>query len=1069
MGLSRFFINRPIFAAVISIVIVLAGVLAITVLPVSEYPEVVPPTIQVLATYPGASPSVLGATVATPLEEQINGVDNMLYMASQAQSNGALTITVTFKIGTNPDIAQVQVQNRVAQALPRLPDEVRTLGVTTVKTSPDLMMAISLLSRDHRYDALYLRNYATLQVRDVINRVPGVGQVAIFGSGDYAMRVWLDPNRLADRGLMAGDVVRAIREQNVQVAAGVIGGQPVASPGAFQLTVNAHGRLTSEEEFGNIIVKVGAAGEVTRLRDVARLELGAGDYSVRNTLDNEPTVALAIFQAPGSNQLALAGAIERAMQDLKRDFPPGLDYQIAYNTTSFVQESISDVVRTLVIAIALVALVVVVFLQTWRASLIPLAAVPVSIVGTFAVMLAAGFSINTLSLFGLVLAVGIVVDDAIVVVENVERHIEEGLSPLAASHAAMNEVSGPIIAICLVLCAVFVPIAFISGLTGQFYRQFALTIAFSTVISAFNSLTLSPALAALLLKPRGATPDLLTRVIDRGAGWFFRPFNRGFTAAAARYRAGVARLIGRKGLALGAYAGLLALTLVAFKRVPSGFVPTQDKQYLVAVAQLPNGASLDRTDSVVHRMVAMGLATPGIEHAFGVTGLSINGFTSSANSGVIFFILKPFTERRTPALYGLTIAQSLNQQYGAIQGAFVGVFPPPSVNGLGQVGGFKLEIEDKGGVGDAALYQATQALLFKAYQTPGLAGLFSTFQINVPQLYVDVDREKAKRQGVDLGDLFETLQASLGSEYVNDFNRFGRTYQVVAQADAAHRASIADITQLKVRNAQGAMVPLGSVLTVRQSYGPDQVMHYNGFPSADINGGPAPGASSGQAQAAMARLASEVLPRGLSYDWTELAYQQILAGDSSLYVFPLCIVLAFLVLAAQYESWTLPLAVVLIVPMSLLSAVIGVLVTHGDSNVFTQVGLVVLVGLACKNAILLVEFAHDQQTQANANPVQAALEAARLRLRPILMTSVAFIMGVVPLVLATGAGAEMRHAMGVAVFSGMLGVSAFGLFLTPVFFVAIRSLAEQRTASVQRSHPIDPLPAGVIIAPAGDD
>ncbi len=1070
MGLSRFFIDRPIFAGVISIVIVLAGVLAITALPISEYPEVVPPTIQVVATYPGASPTVLGSTVATPLEEQINGVDNMLYMSSQAQANGVLTVTVTFKIGTNPDIAQVQVQNRVAQALPRLPDEVRTLGVTTVKTSPDLMMAVSLVSPDHRYNALYLRNYATLQVRDVLNRVPGVGQVAIFGSGDYAMRVWLDPDRLADRGLIPSDVVRAIREQNVQVAAGAIGGQPVDRPGAFQLTVNAHGRLANEEEFGNIIVRTGSTGEVIRLRDVARLELGAGDYSVRNTLDNQPTVAVVIFQAPGSNQLALASGIERAMQGLKRDFPPGLDYSIAYNTTTFVRESIADVVRTLVIAVALVALVVVVFLQTWRASLIPLAAVPVSIVGTFAVMLAAGFSINTLSLFGLVLAVGIVVDDAIVVVENVERHIEEGLSPRDASYAAMDEVSGPIIAICLVLCAVFVPIAFISGLTGQFYRQFALTIAFSTLISAFNSLTLSPALAALLLQPRGATPDLLTRVIDRLAGWFFGPFNRGFKAAAERYRVAVGRLIGRKGAALVVYAGLVALTAVAFKRVPVGFVPTQDKQYLVGVAQLPNGASLDRTDSVIRRMTSIGLSQPGIAHAFGVAGISINGFSNSANSGVVFFVLKPFDERRSSALYGLNIAQSLNQRFGAIQGAFVGVFPPPSVNGLGQVGGFKLEIQDKGGLGDSALYQATQALIGRAYQTPTLAGVFSTFQVNVPQLYVDVDREKAKLQGVALSDLFETLQASLGSEYVNDFNRFGRTYQVIVQAEAAHRTSIADITQLKVRNAHGEMIPLGSVLTVRQSHGPDQVMHYNGFPSADVSGGPAPGVSSGEAQAAMARLASEVLPRGLSYDWTELAYQQILAGDSSVYVFPLCVALAFLVLAAQYESWSLPLAVVLIVPMCLLCALAGVLLTHGDSNVFTQVGLVVLVGLACKNAILLVEFAHDQQQDAKLDRVHAALEAARLRLRPILMTSVAFIMGVLPLVFATGAGAEMRHAMGVAVFSGMLGVSFFGLFLTPVFFVTVRALAERRQRSTApSSRPVDILPGGPLPAPAGDD
>ncbi len=1068
MGFARFFIDRPIFAGVISIVIVLAGALAIVALPISEYPEVVPPTVQVLATYPGASPSVLAATVATPLEEQINGADNMLYMASQAQPNGNLTITVTFRIGTNPDIAQVQVQNRVSQALPRLPEEVRTLGVTTQKTSPDLMMAVALMSPDHRYDALYLRNYAILQVKDVLNRIPGIGQIVVFGAGDYAMRVWLDPVRLADRGLMPGDVVRAIREQNVQVAAGTIGGQPVDRPGAFQLIVNAHGRLATTDEFGNIVVKVGAGQQVIRLRDVARVELGASDYTVRSALNNEPITGIGVFQAPGSNQVALARSVVRTMDELKRDFPPGLDYRIAYDTTPFVVESIADVVRTLLIAIALVAVVVVVFLQTWRASLIPLAAVPVSIVGTFAVMLAAGFSINTLSLFGLVLAVGIVVDDAIVVVENVERHIEEGLSPREASHKAMAEVSGPIIAICLVLCAVFVPIAFISGLTGQFYRQFALTIAFSTIISAFNSLTLSPALAAQLLTPRGAPPDALSRAMDRLGGWFFRPFNRLFKAGTERYVRGDAWVIGRKGAALAVYGVLLALTVFTFRRVPTGFLPPEDKQYLVAVAQLPNGASLDRTDSVVHRMVSMALQNPAVDHVFGIAGLSINGFANSANSGLLFMILKPFDQRKGQSLYGLNVAQQMNRQYAGIQGAFVGVFPPPTVNGLGQVGGFKLEVEDRASLGDSALYAATQALMMKAYQTPTLAGLFTTFQVNVPQVYVDVDREKAKRQGIDLGDLFETLQATIGSEYVNDFNSFGRTYQVIAQAAAPYRMSLDQIAQLQVRNASGAMVPLGSVVTVRQSYGPDQVMHYNGFPSADITGGPAPGVSSGQAQATIAQLASEVLPRGVTIDWTELAYQQILAGDSSMFVFPLCIVLAFLVLAAQYESWTLPLAVVLIVPMSLLFALIGVLLTHGDSNVFTQVGFVVLIGLACKNAILMVEFAHDQETQEHLGVVEAALMAARLRLRPILMTSFAFIMGVVPLVLATGAGSEMRHAMGVAVFAGMLGVSLFGIFLTPVFFVAIRSLAGRRGS--RASSAVVGMPRSTVLpAPAGDD
>jgi multidrug efflux pump len=1068
MGFARFFIDRPIFAGVISIVIVLAGALAIVALPIAEYPEVVPPTVQVTATYPGASPSVLAATVATPLEEQINGADNMLYMSSIAQPNGNLAITVTFRIGTDPDIAQVQVQNRVAQALPRLPDVVRALGVTTQKSSPDLMMAVVLLSPDHRYDDLYLRNYAVIQVKDVLDRIPGVGQINVFGSGDYAMRIWLDPARLADRGLMPGDVVRAIREQNVQVAAGTVGAPPVDHPGAFQFIVNAHGRLTTEEEFANIIVKADRGGSLIRLRDVARVQLGASDYSVRNSVNNEPSIAIGIFQSPGSNQVALAREVVRTMDELKQNFPAGLDYRIAYDTTPFVLESIADVVRTLLIAIGLVAIVVIVFLQTWRASLIPLAAVPVSIIGTFAVMLVAGFSINTLSLFGLVLAVGIVVDDAIVVVENVERHIETGLSPREASHKAMEEVSGPIIAICLVLCAVFVPIAFISGLTGQFYRQFALTIAFSTIISAFNSLTLSPALAALLLRPHDAPPDGLSRLIDTAAGWFFRLFNRGFATVAERYGRGVNGLIHRRGVALAVYAGLLVLTVVAFRIVPAGFIPTQDKQYLVVVAQLPDGASLDRTDSVIHRIVRMGLENPAVDHVFGIAGLSINGFSSSASSGLAFLVLKPFEQRKSPTMYSLNVAQQLGQRYASIRDAFVGVFPGPSVNGLGQVGGFKLEVEDKAGLGDSALSQATQALIAKAYQTPSLAGVFTTFQVNVPQLYVDVDRDKAKRQDVSLSDLFETLQASVGSEYVNDFNRFGRTYQVLAQADAPYRSSSEKIGELKVRNGAGAMVPLASVATVRQAHGPDHASHYNGFPSADVSGGPAAGVSSGQAQATFSRLASEVLPPGIAYDWTELAYQQILTGDTSVYVFPICILLAFLVLAAQYESWSLPLAVVLIVPLSLLFALTGVILTRGDTNIFTQVGFVVLIGLACKNAILMVEFAHDQEAKHGMSIVAAALEAARLRLRPILMTSFAFIMGVVPLVLATGAGAEMRHAMGVAVLAGMLGVSAFGIFLTPVFFVAIRTAAARRASSsasdVTRSSPPAALPS-----PAGGD
>ncbi len=1066
MRFSRFFIDRPILAGVLSILVFLGGAMAAFRLPVSEYPEVAPPAVVVRATYPGATPRALAEAVAAPLEESINGVERMLYMSSQATADGVLTLTVTFAIGTDPDLAQVQVQNRVAQALPRLPDDVRQLGVTTVKSSPDLTMVVHLVSPDNRYDVTYLRNYATLQVRDRLARIPGVGQVQLFGSGDYAMRVWLDPQKAAARGLTAGDVLAAIREQNVQVAAGVVGGPPSDGSGAYQLTVNARGRLADEREFGDIIVKAGAdrpgdAGAITRLRDVARVELAAGDYALRSLLDNKPAVAIPIFQAPGSNALQLSTDVRRAMAELKGTFPAGLDYSVVYDPTVFVRESIREVVVTLLEAVALVVVVVVLFLQTWRASVIPLLAVPVSIVGTLACMLAFGFSINTLSLFGLVLAVGIVVDDAIVVVENVERNIEAGLSPREASYRAMEEVSGPIVAIALVLGAVFVPIAFVSGLTGQFYRQFALTITFSTFISAFNSLTLSPALSALLLKPHGAPPDRLARGIDRAFGWIFRPFNRWFARAGAGYERTVGRVIGRRGLALAAYGALVALTAVGFRSVPTGFVPTQDKGYLVAFAQLPDAATLDRTEAVMRRMADIGLKQPGVANAIQFPGLSINGFVNSPNAGVVFFGLKDFDERRSPGEYGPAIAEALTAEFGALQEAFVAVFPPPPVQGLGTVGGFKFELEDRGAVGERELERATQAVLARAAQAPELAGVFSGYQLNVPQLTADVDREKVKRQGVALTDVFQTLQVYLGSAYVNDFSRFGRTYRVVAQADAPFRSSPDGIGQLQVRNAAGAMTPLGALLTVRPSTGPDRVQHYNGYPAADVSGAPAPGVSSGQAVAAVERIAAEVLPVGVGLEWTELTYQQILAGDTTLFVFPLCVLLAFLVLAAQYESWSLPLAVVLIVPMCLLSAIAGVWVSRGDNNVFTQIGLIVLVGLACKNAILIVEFARELEHRGRA-PVAAALEACRLRLRPILMTSLAFIMGVVPLVISRGAGAEMRRAMGVAVFSGMLGVTVFGLLLTPVFYVLLRDRRARRVPGEQAARGGAPAPVALV-------
>ncbi|MGZ8291173.1 MAG: efflux RND transporter permease subunit [Telluria sp.] len=1039
MNFPRFFIDRPIFAAVLSVIIFVGGLLSIFNLPISEYPDVVPPSVVVRAQYPGANPKVIAETVAAPLEEQINGIEDMLYMSSQSTSDGSLALTVTFKVGTDVEQAESQVQNRVQRALPRLPEEVRQIGVTAVKSSPNLTMVVHLVSPKGRYDDVYLRNYAVLNVKDQLARINGMGEVQLFGAGDYAMRIWLDPQKVAARGMTASDVVAAIREQNVQVAAGVIGASP-SKDAQFQLTVNTQGRLASVEEFGSIIVRTGLDGAITHLKDVARIELGSNSYSLRSLLDNKSAAAIGIFEAPGANALQLSADVRATMAELKKDFPEDVDFSVVYDPTQFVRDSIKAVIITLLEAVALVVLVVIVFLQTWRASIIPLLAVPVSIVGTFAVMLGLGFSINTLTLFGLVLAIGIVVDDAIVVVENVERNIESGLTPREATIQAMKEVSGPIIAIALVLCAVFVPIAFVSGLSGQFYRQFALTIAISTVISAFSSLTLSPTLAAALLKPHDAPKDALTRLMDKLFGRFFAWFNRFFGRASTRYEGGVNTVLKRKGISVAVYVLLTIGAVFMFKAVPSGFVPAQDKQYLVGFAQLPDAASLARTDAVIRRMSDIASKVPGVESSVAFPGLSINGFTNAPNAGIVFTTLKPFDQRKGKGLSGAEIAQEINKRMGEVQDAFIMVFPPPPVNGLGTIGGFKMMVEDRANVGYDELYKSVQALQGKAWQDKQLAGVFSSFQINVPQLFADVDRVKAKQLGVPLATIYQTLQINLGSLYVNDFNQLGRTYQVRVQADAQFRSQADQIAQLKVRNDKGEMIPLSSLMTVKDSYGPDRVQRYNAYVSADINGGPAPGVSSGQAQAALEKIAAEVLPKGVTFEWTDLTYQEILSGNTMMLVFPLCVLLVFLVLAAQYESWTLPLAVILIVPMSILCALIGVKLTGGDNNIFTQIALFVLVGLASKNAILIVEFARELEDHGRS-VVQAALEACRLRLRPILMTSIAFIMGVVPLVFSSGAGAEMRHAMGVAVFGGMLGVTFFGLFLTPVFYVLLRTFA----------------------------
>ncbi|MGI2198408.1 efflux RND transporter permease subunit [Shewanella baltica] len=1034
--LSQFFIKRPIFAAVLSLLFFITGAIAVWQLPITEYPEVVPPTVVVTANYPGANPKVIAETVASPLEQEINGVEDMLYMSSQATSDGRMTLTITFAIGTDVDRAQTQVQSRVDRAMPRLPQEVQRLGIVTEKSSPDLTMVVHLLSPDNRYDMLHLSNYAALNVKDELARIKGVGAVRLFGAGEYSLRIWLDPNKVSALGLSPADIIAAVREQNQQAAAGSLGAQPSGNAD-FQLLINVKGRLTELSEFEDIIVKVGQNGEVNRLKDVARIELGATSYALRSLLDNKDAVAIPVFQASGSNAIQISDDVRAKMAELSKGFPEGLTYEIVYDPTVFVRGSIEAVMKTLLEAVLLVVLVVVLFLQTWRASIIPLVAVPVSLVGTFAFMHLLGFSLNALSLFGLVLAIGIVVDDAIVVVENVERNIAAGLSPVAATQKAMKEVTGPIVATTLVLAAVFIPTAFMSGLTGQFYKQFALTITISTFISAINSLTLSPALSALLLKSHDAPKDGLTRLMDKLlGGWLFMPFNRLFSRASDGYGWLVRKVIRFGGIIGLVYLGMVALTGMQFAHTPTGYVPGQDKQYLVAFAQLPDAASLERTDTVIKKMSEIALNHPGVAHSIAFPGLSINGFTNSPNSGVVFVALDDFELRKSPELSANAIAGQLNKEFAGIQDAFIAIFPPPPVQGLGTIGGFRLQIQDRANLGYEALYQVTQQVMYKAWADPQLAGIFSSYQVNVPQLELDIDRTKAKQQAVSLDQIFQTLQTYMGSTYVNDFNRFGRTYQVNMQADEAFRQSPQQISQLKVPNLNGDMIPLGSFINVSQSSGPDRVMHYNGFTTAEINGGPAAGVSTGQAQAAIEKILAETLPNGMTYEWTELTYQQILAGNTGLLVFPLVILLVFMVLAAQYESLSLPLAIILIIPMTLLSALSGVLIYGGDNNIFTQIGLIVLVGLATKNAILIVEFAKEKQDHGIA-PMDAILEAARLRLRPILMTSIAFIMGVVPMVFSTGAGAEMRQAMGVAVFAGMIGVTVFGLILTPLFYYAL--------------------------------
>ena len=1038
-----------------SILITLAGALALFVLPIAQYPEITPPTVQVTASYPGANAQMVQDTVAAPIEQQVNGVENMLYMSSQCTNDGAYTLTVTFALGTDLNIAQVLVQNRVQLAMPVIPDIVQLQGVAVKKKSPSIMMIVNLVSKKDaqgRYirDDLYLSNYATIQIKDELLRLPGVGDVTFLGERDYSMRAWLDPEKLAHLNLTADDVVAALKEQNVQVAAGQVGQPPVPRGQTFQLTMSTLGRLMTPEQFGDIILKSipGGAGSQTativRLKDVARLELGAQQYDQSCTLDTEPSVALSIYQLPGSNALDTAHAVYAKMEELKKKFQEGIDYKIVYDTTPFIHESIIEVLKTLRDAVILVALVVLVFLQNWRAALIPLIAVPVAIVGTFAAMACMGFSLNNLSLFGLVLAIGIVVDDAIVVVENVERWLAEGLSPKDAAFKAMDEVTGPVIAVALVLCAVFVPCAFITGITGQFFRQFALTIAVSTVISAFNSLTLSPALAALLLKPHGAKRDWLTAGMDFAFGWFFRLFNQGFTRSTALYSRAVGSLLRISAVVLLVYGGLLYLTYWGMARMPTGFIPEQDKGYLLLNVQLPDGAAVGRTRDVMQRIERIARKTPGVAHTVAITGQSLLLGANASNFGSMYVMLDDFHHRRGRDRTADAITSRLRAKCQTeIQDAIVSIFGAPPVDGLGNAGGFKFMVEDRGNLGMNALQESADAMVARGNETPGLQGMFTSLRADAPWVYLDIDRIKARSMGIDIGDVFDALHVYLGSLYVNNFNEFGRSWQVNVQADAEYRNTIDEVLQLKVRSAGGKMSPLAAFTTPRNTSGPVMVVRYNMYPAAPINGDVAPGTSSGQAIKLVEKLADSTLPPAMAYQWTELTYMQILAGGTAMTVFALAVVLVFLVLAAQYESWALPLAVILVVPMCLLCSIAGVAMRGMDVNIFTQIGFIVLVGLASKNAILIVEFAR-QRRESGEDRRQATLDACRLRLRPIIMTSLAFILGVVPLVIAEGAGAEMRRTLGTAVFSGMLGVTLFGIFLTPVFFYVIQAVSDWR-------------------------
>ncbi|WP_419211530.1 efflux RND transporter permease subunit [Maribacter sp. X9] len=1039
MNFSHNFIKRPILSIVISIIVLIVGGLAYFALPVSQYPEVAPPTVVIRAMYPGASAETISKTVATPLEQEINGVEGMIYMLSQATNDGALEITVSFKQGIDVDAAQVLVQNRVAIAEPRLPEQVRRLGVTTQKSAPDLMMVIHMISPESTYDQTYLANYANFQIIDKLSRIDGVGSVRMFGGDQYAMRIWLNPDLIANLDMTPNEILQALRAQNVQIAGGTLNQQPITDQNAFEINIQTQGRLNTIADFENVIIRNGENGQLVRLKDIGRVELGAAGYATKGYLNKYPAVALPVFQRPGTNALETADAIKSTMKEVSKDFPVDIEYRIAYNPTEFIQQSIDEVGGTIFEAVILVILVIILFLQTWRAAIVPILAIPVSLVGTFGVMQALGYSLNSLTLFGLVLAIGIVVDDAIVVVENMERNLKAGLGVRKAAEKTMTEVGGALIAMGLVLVAVFLPTLFLDGISGKFYSQFGVVVAVSTMISVFVSLTLSPAISAIVMKPHKETSahkDVATmRIVPK----FFAKFNQGMDWVSDKYGRITTSFISKSKTVMLVYIGLIALTVFAFYRVPTGFIPEQDQGYFISVIQLPPGSSLERTDKVVKQAIDSVLSINGVKDAIAFTGFDAATFTNSSNAGVIFTALDDFEVRHEKGISYIDLQQTLASSLGGIDDAFIIVIPPPPVRGIGSAGGFKMMLQDRAGLGNEQLLQSGYELMAAANQDPALTNVFTFFNTSSPQLFFDLDKEKAQKLGVPIDEISSALEIYMGSAFVNDFNLNGKTFRVTAQADGDYRYAPEDLRRIRVKNKENRMLPLSAIGTLENISGPARVPRYNLYPALALSGNAADGYSSGESLAAMERLAEKVLPQGVDYEWTEIAYQQQNSGDTAVIAFLLAVLFVFLLLAAQYESWVLPLAVILIVPMCLLSAMFGVGLVGMDNNILTQIGLVVLVGLASKNAILIVEFAKQLEDQGYSLE-EAAKEAARLRLRPILMTAFAFILGVIPLVIAQGAGAEMRKSLGTAVFSGMLGVTFFGLLFTPVFYVLCRKL-----------------------------